>query len=327
MRVVSLVPSVTESLVAWGHPPVACTRFCEQPGIPAVGGTKNPDVAAIVRLAPDLVVVDEEENRREDHDALRAAGVAVHVLAVRAVGDVADQLPALAHRVGVRWEAPSPAPVASAGGPSAAVVPIWRRPWMVLGRPTYGASVLEQLGVAVVAPEGRGAYPEVSGEELRALAARAAAAGETRAGATGTGIGETGIGETGIGGTGIGIGATGIGETGIGEPGTGSDGAGGSTGSGRVGGHHGKQVAGSGRGGHPPVVVVAPSEPYPFGPRHADELAQVAPVRFVDGRDLFWWGVRTAGALGRLALQLSAGAGDDPAGRLPAGRLHSAGNR
>ncbi len=52
-------------------------------------------------------------------------------------------------------------------------------------------------------------------------------------------------------------------------------------------------------------VVLAPSEPYPFGPRHADELGTVAPVTFVDGKDLFWWGVRTPGALERLGAQLT----------------------
>ena len=57
MRVVSMVPSVTESLLHWGVVPVACTRFCEQPTLAHVGGTKDPDVAAIVALAPDLVVV------------------------------------------------------------------------------------------------------------------------------------------------------------------------------------------------------------------------------------------------------------------------------
>ena len=82
MRVVSLVPSATETLRAWGVDPVACTRFCEQPDLPAVGGTKNPDVAAIVSLAPDLVVLDEEENRREDHDALPAEGLVTVVLGV-----------------------------------------------------------------------------------------------------------------------------------------------------------------------------------------------------------------------------------------------------
>ncbi|MDX6717722.1 MAG: hypothetical protein QOH30_4280, partial [Baekduia sp.] len=100
MRVVSLVPSATETLLAWGIVPVACTRFCEQPSLPAVGGTKDPDVAAIVGLRPDLVVVDEEENRREDHGELIAAGIDVHVLAVRSLADVDRQLGALATRVG-----------------------------------------------------------------------------------------------------------------------------------------------------------------------------------------------------------------------------------
>ena len=81
-------------------PPIACTRFCEQPGIPTVGGTKNPDVAAIVDLAPDLVVVNDEENRREDHDALVAAGVAVHSMSPRSVTDVGPAVASLAVAVG-----------------------------------------------------------------------------------------------------------------------------------------------------------------------------------------------------------------------------------
>ena len=48
-------------------------------------------------------------------------------------------------------------------------------------------------------------------------------------------------------------------------------------------------------------VVLAPSEPYPFQARHRAELERVAPVVFVDGKDLFWWGVRTPHALRRLA--------------------------
>jgi hypothetical protein len=53
-----------------------------------------------------------------------------------------------------------------------------------------------------------------------------------------------------------------------------------------------------------PDLVVGPSEPYPFGPRHVAELEQVAPVALVDGQDLFWWGVRTPAALRRLAQAL-----------------------
>ena len=167
MRVVSLVPSVTETLLDWGVVPVACTRFCEQPQLPHVGGTKNPDIDAIVALEPDVVVVDEEENRREDHDALVAAGVTVHVLAIRSLADVDAQLPALADRLGATWE-----PVGEVDRPAErhrAFVPIWRRPWMALGEPTYGASLLDALGVSVV-PADSGPYPSV---DLAVLAAEA----------------------------------------------------------------------------------------------------------------------------------------------------------
>jgi ABC-type Fe3+-hydroxamate transport system substrate-binding protein len=164
--VVSLVPSATETLRAWGVDPVACTRFCEQPDLPTVGGTKNPDVAAIVALAPDLVVLDAEENRREDHDALVAAGLAVHALAIRSLADLDRQLPELAAAVGATG---TPGALGAPAPPTVtAVVPIWRRPWMVLGRPTYGASLLAHLGVAVV-PADAGPYPE---RDLADLAAR-----------------------------------------------------------------------------------------------------------------------------------------------------------
>ncbi len=54
---------------------------------------------------------------------------------------------------------------------------------------------------------------------------------------------------------------------------------------------------------------MAPSEPYPFGERHVEELERVAPVELVDGQDLFWWGVRTPAALARLRTRLSAWTG------------------
>lgn len=222
MRVVSLVPSVTETLLAWGIEPVACTRFCEQPGLRHVGGTKNPDIAAIVELAPDLVVLNDEENRREDAEALAAAGLDTHVITVERLEDVAPQLVLLAERLGgvsfTPWDVdPPPVPRARA------FVPIWRRPWMTLNRRTYGASMLAHVGVANVYDDAPDRYPTVTLDDAAA------------------------------------------------------------------------------RG---PAVVVAPSEPYPFGPRHVAELEEVAPVVLVDGQDLFWWGARTPAARARLSVVL-----------------------
>lgn len=146
-RVVSLVPSVTESLLAWGIEPVACTRFCEQPALRHVGGTKDPDIAAIVHLDPDVVVVDREENRREDHEALVAAGVETLVLHVTSLEDVAGALDQLGQCLGVEASQLRLPPRRTAA--RTAFVPIWRRPWMSIGPPTYGGSLLAHLGVRV----------------------------------------------------------------------------------------------------------------------------------------------------------------------------------
>jgi ABC-type hemin transport system substrate-binding protein len=158
-RFVSLVPSATETLLALGADVVACTRFCEQPALRHVGGTKNPDIDAIVGLAPDVVVVDEEENRREDADALEAAGLELLVTAVRTVDDARDAVERLAARAGVPAPAWSiPAPTAAA---QLAFVPIWRRPWMSINADTYGGSVLSLLGVDLVTAAAAERYPTV----------------------------------------------------------------------------------------------------------------------------------------------------------------------
>lgn len=172
MRIVSLVPSTTETLLAWGADVVACTRFCEQPQLTHVGGTKDPDIAAIVALAPDLVVVDREENRREDADALIAAGLRVHVTDVVALAGVAPMLHELATVTGratgrdlTQLELPSAeVPWATA------FVPIWRRPWMTINADTYGASVLALLGVSDVFGDSSTRYPVVELDEVVARA-------------------------------------------------------------------------------------------------------------------------------------------------------------
>ncbi|MFN0090005.1 MAG: helical backbone metal receptor [Acidimicrobiales bacterium] len=174
LRVVSLVPSVTETLLAWGITPAACTRFCEQPGLTHVGGTKDPDIAAIVALRPDLVVLCEEENRLADHDRLQVLGVRCEVLRIDSVDDVAVELARLARAVGAT---PPPGrlgePAADLAPPARRVrafVPIWRRPWMTMSARCYGSSLLASLGVDNVYADAPDRYPQCTLEQVAARA-------------------------------------------------------------------------------------------------------------------------------------------------------------
>jgi ABC-type Fe3+-hydroxamate transport system substrate-binding protein len=157
--VVSLVPSVTETLLAWGVTPLACTRFCEQPSLPHVGGTKDPDLDAIVALRPDVVVMDREENRLDDANELIARGVGVHVTHVTDLDGLDAELAALADVVG----APPPPATTVTVRPTwaSALVLIWKRPAMALGDDTYGSSLLRAIGVRNVCSIELGRYPVV----------------------------------------------------------------------------------------------------------------------------------------------------------------------
>ena len=168
MRVVSLVPSVTETLLAWGLEPVACTRYCEQPQLAQVGGTKNPDLDAIVALHPDLVVMDRVENRRDDAEALQRLGVPVVALHVTSLVGLDAELAVLARAVdvprpaGVVPDRPHPDPTVRA------FVPIWRRPWMTIGPCTYGSEVLASVGVGNLYGHRDVPFPEVTLDDARA---------------------------------------------------------------------------------------------------------------------------------------------------------------
>ncbi|MER7703627.1 helical backbone metal receptor [Kitasatospora sp. NPDC097605] len=158
-RVVSLVPSLTEALAATAAGLLAgATDWCSHPAgleVPRIGGTKNPDVARIVALAPDLVIANAEENRRPDLDALRAAGLPVWVTDIRTLDQALRSLDRLL-TVGCGLPRPPWLDAAEAGwagvrplpGPARrAVVPIWRRPWMVLGHDTFAGDLLHRLGL------------------------------------------------------------------------------------------------------------------------------------------------------------------------------------
>jgi ABC-type Fe3+-hydroxamate transport system substrate-binding protein len=172
-----LVPSVTETLIALGVVPIACTRFCEQPDIATVGGTKDPDVAGIVALRPDLVVVNDEENRYSDAAALIDAGIAVYSMSPRSVEDVGEAVVDLAERVGVAVPAEFAADSWHAWLTAMltprwyeAFVAVWRRPWMSLAADTYGSSLLDLLGVGNVFAGSVERYPETTLDEVATLA-------------------------------------------------------------------------------------------------------------------------------------------------------------
>ncbi|MFI7502140.1 helical backbone metal receptor [Streptomyces sp. NPDC049687] len=181
MRVVSLVPSLTEAVaVTVPGALVGATDWCTHPAdldVTRIGGTKNPAVERIAALAPDLVIANEEENREPDLTGLRAVGIEVLVTEVRnvpqALRELGRVLAACGARSRPRWLDEAEAAWAE---PKAldrrvtAVVPVWRRPWMVLGRDTFAGDVLARLGVDHLYAAHEERYPKVPLEELRAAA-------------------------------------------------------------------------------------------------------------------------------------------------------------
>jgi len=181
-RVVSLVPSMTESLfdLGAGEALVGVTEFCRPPDhavprLAVVGGTKSVDVGAVIGLEPEVVLANQEENTREVVEALEAAGLKVWVTFPRSVDEAIQVLWALvrlfrlAHggatvqtlEMTVSWTAS-----ASAAEPVRAFVPIWEgdasspRPWwMTVNRETYVHDVLAVCGAANVFGDRERRYP------------------------------------------------------------------------------------------------------------------------------------------------------------------------
>ncbi len=179
-RIVSLVPSLTETVASLDPGLLAgATAWCTHPAdleVTRIGGTKNPDVAAIAALAPDVILANEEENREPDLRALRAAGLAVWVTRIR---DLPGALASLRRMITLACRRPAPAWLDAAGRAwqrpppigRSAVVPIWRRPWMVVGSDTFAGDLLARLGVTNVYAGCPDRYPRVPIDDLRATTA------------------------------------------------------------------------------------------------------------------------------------------------------------
>jgi ABC-type hemin transport system substrate-binding protein len=181
-RIVSLVPSHTESLHELGLKDrvVGRTRFCIHPqpwvgSLPAVGGTKDARLEAILALKPDLVVADKDENPKPLVEALQASGVEVFWSEIDSVEDAARFLERLADRCGMPEQGTRKAEairataheVSGTGRAAPVFCPIWHGPWMTFDRTAYPHAMLEAVGLRNVFAGHRGPkYFEVTAAQV-----------------------------------------------------------------------------------------------------------------------------------------------------------------
>jgi len=193
LRVISLVPSLTETLIDCGVNVVGRTRFCIHPdeavtSIPVVGGTKDVNWALCEPLRPDLVVMDKEENTLPMAESCPFKLHATHITSVDAIGDEIIGLSRVLESqwlraLGSEWQelarAPDlvfrgfdqiPAilwPIGSAKSRFKRIeYMIWRNPWMAVGQQTFIGSVLKKVGLAEFLPDYEKPYPELDATTL-----------------------------------------------------------------------------------------------------------------------------------------------------------------
>lgn len=182
-RVVSLVPSLTESLfdLGLGDRLIAVTEYCTRPAngvqaLPKVGGTKTPAVERIIALQPDLVLMNDEENRLEDAQTLQAAGIPLWITGPRTVQDALNLLWQIMEVFDDAVMAPRVREIerayditrlaAQASEPVRVFAPIWRNPWMTFNASTYAHDVLRVCGGYNVFAGSALRYPTVTLDEV-----------------------------------------------------------------------------------------------------------------------------------------------------------------
>lgn len=176
-RVVSLVPSLTETLfeLGAGDAVAGITDFCIFPPDlerPRLGGTKNPRVEDIRALAPDLVHMNLEENLRRHADAIETFAP-VFVSEPKSVDDVGALIAQLGEIHDRRERAAalvSELARARASMPKRAFTfacAIWKQPWMWCGGDTYVSNLVECAGGVNVLRD-RTRYPAIDLADIRA---------------------------------------------------------------------------------------------------------------------------------------------------------------
>lgn len=186
-RIVSLVPSITETLFHLGLDPeiTGITESCIHPAGKVtsrirVGNTKTLDIPSIQRLEPDLIIANREENTKDQVEALIHAGLNVWVTSPESIADVVG----LVVEIPCRTDS-SPQTAAelirkikaayrfcqlqrSTETPRVACL-IWKSPWMAVGPKTYIHHLLEAAGASNVFVDSHKRYPETTLQELLSL--------------------------------------------------------------------------------------------------------------------------------------------------------------
>ena len=184
MRIVSLCPSLTELVfdLGSGAELVGITDYCIHPAdkvgrVETVGGTKTPDVDRIVELAPDLVLMNSEENRREDAESLEEAGVRCLSSMPRDSNETAEMCRSIANAIGRTAEGEQIAreivkrtervqrDARNVNTVRFAYL-IWRKPWMTVNSDTFAHTLLAQAGGVNVFADLETRYPEFTIEAL-----------------------------------------------------------------------------------------------------------------------------------------------------------------
>jgi ABC-type Fe3+-hydroxamate transport system substrate-binding protein len=170
-RVVSLVPSLSEAIAfTESDTIVAATDWCTHPAdleVIRIRGTKNPDCSRIASLKPDIVIANMEENRAIDIERLRRAGLPVWVTRIESVDQAFVSMRRMFEK-GLGWPIPPWLDLAEESWRQppdsmdiAVAVPIWRDPWMVIGRDTFAGDLLARLGCRNFFAEATQRYPQV----------------------------------------------------------------------------------------------------------------------------------------------------------------------
>ena len=183
MRVVSLVPSLTQTLFDLGltsNEVLGRTPWCIHPKekveqVMVIGGTKTPNLNKIRSLEPDLIVMDKEENPLEIYQALTDEGYAIFVSEVESAKDVPKMLRELGKACGRESAGEQLAllcedslnQISKVGNGLRTVPLIWYEPLMAVGPNKYAGAILSLVGFDVIDthPDGNG-YPEVSVEDF-----------------------------------------------------------------------------------------------------------------------------------------------------------------